>query len=238
MGTQSMMGVLSDAHGNWPAFDRSISVLKQLGATKFVFLGDALGYLPDSGVLDSIEALGEQIACVRGNHEDMILKATTKPASESMYQHQKCRQALNDRQLSTINAWPVMLQLDVTAGKVLFVHGSPDDKTYGYVYPDTDLDVFQTECDYVFMGNTHRPFIRDCVGVTYINVGSCGLPRDHGALGSVALFDEVSGASRIVRFDIQEETRRCLSGIAAVHPDVVGLFARRPAHYEGELFVD
>lgn len=232
-----MMGVLSDAHGNWQAFDQGISVLKQLGATRFVFLGDALGYLPIADVLDSIDALGEQIVCIRGNHEDMILKGGLNPEQETVYQHERSRTMLTSRQHATINAWPNMLELDFPAGRALFVHGSPVDHTYGYVYPDTDLAQFDVSARYVFMGNTHRPFVRTEADTLFVNVGSCGLPRDHGSLGSVALFDDVSGKSKIIRFDIRQATAACLAQVTGIHEDVLALFSRQPAQYEGELFV-
>lgn len=232
-----MMGVLSDAHGNWQAFDQGISVLKQMGATRFVFLGDALGYLPIPDVLDSIEALGEQIVCLRGNHEDMILKGRLNPMQEAVYQHERSRAMLSGLQLATISAWPTMFELDFPAGRALFVHGSPLDHTYGYVYQNTDLGQFDVSARYVFMGNTHRPFVRTEAGILFVNTGSCGLPRDHGALGSVALFDEVSGDSKIIRYDIRQATAVCLAQVADIHEDVLALFSRQSEQYEGELFV-
>jgi len=45
-----MIGILSDAHGNRPAFDLAISVLQGYGAKIFYFLGDAVGYLPTTDV--------------------------------------------------------------------------------------------------------------------------------------------------------------------------------------------
>ncbi|MBI2725884.1 MAG: metallophosphoesterase family protein [Polaromonas sp.] len=232
-----MMGVLSDAHGNWQAFDQGISVLKQMGATRFVFLGDALGYLPMPDVLDSIDALGAQIVCIRGNHEDLILKGGLNPVQEAVYQHERSRTMLSGRQLAAISAWPPMLELDFPVGRALFIHGSPVDHTYGYVYPDTDLRQFDVSAQYVFMGNTHRPFVRTEAGTLFVNAGSCGLPRDHGAFGSVALFDEGSGESKIIRFDIRQATAACLTQVTGIHEDVLALFSRQPEHYEGELFV-
>lgn len=232
-----MIGVLSDAHGNWQAFDRGISVLRQLGATRFVFLGDALGYLPIPDVLDSIDALGAQIVCIRGNHEDMILRgAGAAAAQEALYQHERTRVMLTDRQLAVIRSWPPMLELDAPAGSALFVHGSPLDHTYGYVYPNTDLQQFKVSARFVFMGNTHRPFVRAEAGTLFVNAGSCGLPRDHGSLGSVALFDDVSGESKIIRFDIRQATEACLARVTEIHQDVLALFSRQPEQYEGEMF--
>jgi hypothetical protein len=167
----------------------------------------------------------------------MILKGRLNPMQEAVYQHERSRAMLSGRQLATISAWPTMFELDFPAGHALFVHGSPLDHTYGYVYPNTDLGQFDVSARYVFMGNTHRPFVRTEAGILFVNTGSCGLPRDHGALGSVALFDEVSGESKIIRYDIRQATAVCLAQVADIHEDVLALFSRQPEQYEGELFV-
>ena len=134
-----MIGILSDAHGNRPAFDLAINVLKRNGAEKFVFLGDAVGYLPTPSVLSSIQNLGETISCIRGNHEDILLTGHFDPVREPLYQHAVTRRQMNEAQLLLIKAWPAQAALEFAAGTVLFLHGSPQDPTYGYVYPDTDL---------------------------------------------------------------------------------------------------
>jgi predicted phosphodiesterase len=121
-------------------------------------------------------------------------------------------------------------------GKLLFVHGSPKDPTCGYVYPDSDLSVFDTDADFVFMGNSHYPFIRKHQGVTYINVGSCGLPRDDGRYGSIALFDTDTGVARIIRFDIRGSSAKTLAEVPDVHGTVTALFDRKKKKLFGEFY--
>jgi len=231
----TMIGVLSDAHGNQPAFELTITLLKKFGASQFVFLGDALGYLPTTAVLNSIEELKNNVVCVRGNHEDMLLSGQYNSAHEPSYQHQKTRHLMDNSQMELIKNWPTTASLNYKAGKALFIHGSPHDPTYGYVYPETDLAAFSVKERFVFMGNTHRPFVRMHGDATFINVGSCGLPRDHGALGPAVLFNEQTGIVRIIRFDIRKSTQRALAMVGLVHPSVIKLFERQTQHYEGEL---
>lgn len=230
-----MIGVLSDAHGNRPAFDLSINILRRYGAVRFIFLGDAIGYLPTPVVVSAIQELGASISCIRGNHEDILLKEAFDPYREAAYQHKATKGKMNANSLEFVIAWPTQLSLEFMAGNALFVHGSPQDPTYGYVYPDTDLGAFPVKEPFVFMGNTHRPFIRLHKGTTFINVGSCGMPRDHGALASIVLFNDQTGHIRILRFDIRREIQEALGAIEQVHPSVHNLFYRRTQEFEGEI---
>lgn len=230
-----MIGVLSDAHGNRSAFDLSIGILRRYGAEKFIFLGDAIGYLPTLGVISAIQELGAAISCIRGNHEDILIKETFDPYREAVYQHKTTKGKMNVDTLDFVITWPKQLSLEFKVGNALFVHGSSQDPTYGYVYPDTDLDAFPVKEPFVFMGNTHRPFIRRHKGTTFINVGSCGMPRDHGALGSVVLFNDQTGQIRILRFGIHREIQETLETLGQVHPSVNNLFNRRTQEFEGEI---
>lgn len=230
-----MIGVLSDAHGNRPAFDLAINILRRYEAERFIFLGDAVGYIPTPAVVSAIQELGAAISCIRGNHEDILIKEAFDPSREAVYQHETTKRKMNINSLDFVIAWPTQLSLEFEAGNALFVHGSPQKPTYGYVYPDTDLGAFPVKEQFVFMGNTHRPFIRQHERTTFINVGSCSMPRDHGALGSAALFDEQTGHIRILRFDIQQEIQKALEAIGQVHPSVNNLFNRRTQEVEGEI---
>ena len=215
-----MIGILSDAHGHRAAFDYAIQVLTAEGASRFVFLGDAVGYIPSPGVLGAIREMAGAIVCVRGNHEDVMLSAQFDAAREPVYQHARTRALLTPDDLATITGWPVRRQLDLPAGQALFVHGSPIDPINGYVYPDADLGALTTRADFVFMGHTHRPFIRRVGHTLFVNVGSCGLPRDRRGLGSAAMFNELTGDVRLVRFDLAALNAQLLAGGAAVHTTV------------------
>ena len=116
------------------------------------------------------------------------------------------------------------------------VHGSPNDYTYGRVYPDSDLSIFDcNQYNYIFMGNTHRPFIRNHNNVNFINVGSCGLPRDHGHYGSAAIFDPNLGKCEIIRFDIQTIITEIEAKYPDIHQSVKNLFKRKSDSIYGDL---
>ena len=134
-----------------------------------------------------------------------------------------------------IASWPISVQKEINGQRLLFLHGSPDDPTYGYVYPDTDLTAFTPDSDWVFMGNTHHPFIREEEGTYYVNIGSCGLPRDDGRYGSVALFDTVAQTAQIFRFDITSFSALQLESYSSIHSSVSAVFQRRCDNIFGEI---
>jgi putative phosphoesterase len=231
----TLIGLVSDAHGNSLAFERAVALLLEQGAQKLYFLGDAVGYVPSVAVLDSLAQLGDKVQCIRGNHEAMLLDGRCDVAYEPVYQLEALRPKLTGAQLSMIAAWPALRYKVINGQKILLVHGSPADPTYGYVYPDSDLSGFEPAADWVFMGNTHYPFIREQAGTRYINVGSCGMPRDDGRYGSVALLDTQARSARILRFDITVESGHLLEQFPVVHPSVRDVYERRHPAFIGDL---
>lgn len=224
-----LLGLLSDAHGNVEAFRRSIEVLTAAGAERVYFLGDAVGYLPGEDVVTEIRKLG--IPAVRGNHEEMLLRGTSPMDREHIYRLRETGARMSAANLAEIARWPTSRTLDSSFGRLWLIHGSPADPTFGYVYPDTSLEGLAIAPHAaVFMGNTHRPFVRYSSGSLFVNVGSSGLPRDTGDRGAVCLFDDVSGEARIVRFSIVAETRAALARCGPVAADVEAVFARRTAN--------
>jgi putative phosphoesterase len=232
---QGTIGILSDAHGNGPAFNRAIEILEQVGANSFWFLGDSIGYIPSLEVVDSIKVLGTRIRCVSGNHEQMVISKEYESQYDDVYQHSFIRSQITESQLAEIESWPLVKRFQIGLTKIMLCHGSPTDLTAGYVYEDSDLSAFSPDADFVFMGNTHRPFIRKNRDVVYVNVGSCGLPRDDGATGSVGIFEPSTGKVAILRFNIEKETISAISCVTYVHDTVIDLTKRRSDNTFGEF---
>ncbi|MBL8344037.1 MAG: metallophosphoesterase family protein [Rubrivivax sp.] len=223
----ALVGIMSDAHGNTGAFDRCVQVLQERGARSFVFLGDAVGYIPSAEVVRRLQDMGGRVRCIRGNHEALLLNGDLEAERDRVYQLAALRPLLTDEEIGFLASWPPFLHAKMGRFNVAFVHGSPSDPTYGYVYPDTDLGPFGTPADFLFMGNSHHPFVRRSNDCCFVNVGSCGLPRDHGSLGAAATFDDDSGAVEVYRFDIEAANGRAMRGPPALHPSVVAVMSRR-----------
>lgn len=230
-----MIGVLSDAHGNIPVFERMLNTLSRLGAERFVFLGDAVGYIPSVAVLDKLMKMGKGVQCILGNHEQMLLGGAYPARLESVYRIRAARSLLSAEQAAFVSSWPSFLQMDFPSGRALFVHGSPHDHQNGYVYPDTDLTGFDVPYDFIFMGHTHRAFIREHSGRRFINVGSCGLPRDDGRYACAVLFDPQVGVTRLIRLNLAFFDAAAYLVDKDVHASVPELFGRRQSQVLGEI---
>jgi putative phosphoesterase len=230
-----MIGILSDAHGNGQAFNKAILLLEKLGAERFYFLGDALGYIPNTNILKLIRSLGSKIHCIMGNHEQLILNKIFDTDREPVYQHKNIYNKLSDYDIEMIKDWSISIRLIFEVGKILFIHGNPNDETYGYMYPDTDLSEFKVPEKFVFMGHTHRPFLKQYDDTIYVNVGSCGIPRDHGTIGSAALFDEQTGKIEIIRFDIENQLKKAIEEAGRIHKSLLQLSNRKIDNFIGKF---
>ncbi len=221
-------GVISDAHGNVEAFRLAVSLLRNRGAERFFFLGDSVGYLPGTAVVDELMTSGEFLP-IAGNHEVMLLAGEIPRERDAVYRLTETRAAMDSRHLDFIRSWPRRRYIKLECGELLLVHGSPSDETFGYVYPQSDLSQFDVAAGTtVLMGHTHHPFIRKNGAGLFVNVGSCGLPRDSGNFGAACLFDGTTGEAEIVRFNIEAATQSALLRCGPVHPSVSDLFQRRP----------
>ena len=175
------IAVLSDAHGNRRFFERVFCEVQSECPDSMVYLGDIFGYMPYGREI--LEVLRIQFDVIlKGNHEAMLLG-------------EQCLDALSPE-----------YQLDVDGKTILFMHGSPLDRLAGYLYEDCpDYEWELPGYDYVFMGHTHRPYVKTGKHTVFVNVGSCGLPRDVGLSPSYVLFDTDSGRIDIKRVIIDTE---------------------------------
>ena len=222
------IGVLSDIHGNYIALQQSLDFLKRSGVDEVFFLGDAVGYMPKANeVIETLRT--ENIKCLSGNHEAMLLGwLPTDPKSEEVYQIDKIRTSLSDSNLSFIKGLLPFREMVIGNSKFLMVHGSPVDPLNGCVYPDTDLGNLEilSSYDFILMGHTHRPFVKRVNDSWFVNVGSCGMPRDAGDLASLAVINTEKKEPEIIRIpmDIKAMTLQYKNW---VHPDVANLWNRK-----------
>ncbi len=200
------IAVLSDAHGNSLALEICLKyIINDYKADKIFFLGDAVGYYSDyTNVLNLL--IKNVDVCLSGNHEAMLLGNFPLDATkDGVYGINKNKTQLTDSHLSFLKNLRPFYELN-TSEKILFVHGSPYDPLNGYVYPDTEISHFSfLPYDVIFMGHTHRPFIKKIGGKTIVNIGSCGLPRDEGTLLSFATYDTEKKEVEILRKYLKAE---------------------------------
>jgi putative phosphoesterase len=228
-----LLGIISDAHGHGRAFKLGIDLLLKQGVELTYFLGDAVGYFPSPSVVRQLMNGGDKIRCILGNHEEMLLNKTNDESK--IYRLKETRASLTKMELEFIKSWPTYLELSADGNKLLFVHGTYKEPQWGYLYPDGEAEGSSGEYDVIFQGNTHWPMVRRDGEAQIINPGSCSLPRDNGALGSVATFDTKTRATQIFRFSISDANRELLEDFPDTDSEVAALFSRVQADYAGEL---
>lgn len=207
------IGVFSDAHGHLAGFDAALDILVSHKCTELFFLGDSVGYLPFVEVLHRLRERTD-ISTLKGNHDEMLLRGENDSEKDKIYRLSEIRGRLNDADFEFLSSLPEQREVEIDGTRCLFLHGSPSEPVFGYVYPDTDLAPFTSgSWDVVFMGNTHRPFVRKFGGKTFVNVGSCGLPRDNSDKGCACLFDTESGEVRFFHFSLGESAGRILENV-------------------------
>ena len=234
MGFRMRIGLISDAHGNPISLRACLTQIDSLKLDAVYFLGDAVGYFP--GEAEVIEQLLQRsILCQKGNHEAMLLgDLTVSSDKESVHRLTEARQRLAPSGLRTIREWPDHRVIYLGGRKVLLAHGSPFDFLREYVLPDSDLSSFSTlDYDAVFLGHTHRPFVRTVGTMLVSNVGSCGLPRDRGDLASFAVYDADSNACEILRVPFSKKELLRHFAEADIAESVRSCLERRTADYVG-----
>ncbi len=191
------IAVLSDIHGNISAFEQVLIKSKQEGISKFLFLGDFVGYYywPEK-VLEKLIKLDS--ICIQGNHErilngllnDKIKKNDILEKYGSG--HNFAINKLSKKQIDFLTTLPESINIEIDGCKLLLCHGSPNNP-YQYIYPDSSLNILN-DCDFlsanfVLIGHSHYQFIHRNLNSLLVNVGSVGQSRSTGGLAQWAIIN-------------------------------------------------
>jgi putative phosphoesterase len=229
-----IVAVFSDAHGNLRGLEKAFEISELHGAEYFVYLGDSIGYIPSIHALELLRTSKKKIHFVKGNHENQLLSLNDPTVPDTLKKHSWITRQMSHKQIDFISSWPEKLTLESGKRKFLFVHGSPEKPLDGYIYADSLLDMNAAYVDYqlVFVGNTHIPFIRKFGQSFIVNVGSVGLPRDHGKVASLALLNLDTSEVRIIRYSISEIQDELLEKFGDVLDERVKELFERVADYQ------
>jgi putative phosphoesterase len=220
------LALLSDIHGNLPALELCLGVARSLGCERVFCLGDTFGYFQSGAAcFEMLRQAGAEI--MLGNHEAMLLRRIpSSPESELVYQLEPERQRLSSQTRDLLESLLPYREIVLGNRKLLLVHGAPWDPLSGYVYPDANLAALgRLPYDFIFMGHTHRPFVRTENKACVVNVGSCGLPRDTGNSACFAVYDTDTGRAELIRPALDTDLVR--KTYPRAHPAVLAVLNRR-----------
>ncbi len=214
------IAIVSDIHGNLPAFTSTLSRIDTLAVDAIYCLGDILGYGPFPN--ECVDLVRERCTVViKGNHDCGVTGET--PLS---FFNEYGREAIiwtNDRITEQNRTYVEELEYVWLNETLTLVHASPDDPpawTYVFTWREA-RDCFSAfATDLCFIGHTHVPVVvgEDSTintfrrGVRFvINVGSVGQPRDGNPQASFGLLDTEQWTYECVRVDYDiEQTARAI----------------------------
>lgn len=203
------IGIFSDIHGNYYAFQKIYQELIRHKCERYIFCGDVCGYyFSQNEVIDMLLTI-PNLAAVAGNHDMMLFKCLEDERLLKDYTARYgkslmlLKENISQQGLAFLKSLPDHY-IDEGLGIAVF-HGSPWDYYDGYVYPTDCLDKFTSlPYKYIILGHTHYCMVRKIQNTCVINPGSSGQPRDGGA-PSYALLDLETGEVEIKRiaYDVE-----------------------------------
>ncbi len=231
-----MIAITSDIHGNLEALDAVLADAESFGVQAIYCLGDLVGYGPDP--IPCVQRAIAWPVVLRGDFERATVDdnfsrwSTSAPAQTGMIRFRTQLAAHPDRE--AIQRFLGSLPTFYATQPALYVHGSPSDHTYEYLFPediynqrkmDANTSLFGPLC---FCGHTHVPgiFHRDGPGWNFktpaeignsyalskekliVNVGSVGQPRDRDPRACYVLYTPERIQFRRVDYDIDRTVQK------------------------------
>jgi len=191
------VAALYDIHGNLPALEAVLDVIRQAGVDEVVVGGDVVpGPMPRESMRLLLE-LDRPVHFIHGNGELAMLAQMTAPTEDAVeywgttsgarppepvreVYRWTARQLRPDYE-SVLASWPRTLRLDVDGlGRVLFCHGTPRSETEIFTRSTPEerlVPLFDgLQVSVAVCGHTHMQFDRQIGRTRVVNAGSVGMP--------------------------------------------------------------
>jgi predicted phosphodiesterase len=181
------LALISDMHGNLPAFEAVLGDIQNQGINNLLCLGDAANFGPQpKETLERLRALGCPV--VMGNTDDSLLKPRTladikEPNEETEFLLEVeawCADQLDDSDRTFVRTFQPTFTLELDSLNLLAYHGSPKsyyDQIVAVTPEETLNGYFEDASANLYVGgHTHEQFIRRYVESRVMNPGSVGLP--------------------------------------------------------------
>ncbi|MDB4908683.1 MAG: hypothetical protein JWO05_3467 [Gemmatimonadetes bacterium] len=228
--------LLSDVHANLPALE---AVLEHIGGRNDIsatyHLGDLVGYAPwPNEVVALLRERG--IPGVAGNYDSTV--ATDYKHCGCQYEDSRqeelshlsyawTREHVSARTKAWLGGLPFRIDIrplggHVSGPTVTLVHGNQSLNTV-YVHADRS-DEFLAQMgaslgsrsgDVVCFGHTHKPFHREVGGVSFVNTGSAGRPKDGDPRAGYVVLDVREGGVSVeflrVDYDVEAAAQAILA---------------------------
>jgi diadenosine tetraphosphatase ApaH/serine/threonine PP2A family protein phosphatase len=236
-----LIALLTDIHANREAFDACRAEARRLGADKFVYLGDLVGYGAEPGYI--VDCVAQDVAqgalCVMGNHD----LAAARGGSSSMNDYARAAiewtsTQLDGAQKSFLAGLPMTATTRAESGdETLYVHSdasAPAKFRYVTGPEEAAASLDATSARVTFCGHVHRlqlyyaapgrnplPFRPTAHLPTPLArsrrwlgvLSSVGQPRDGNPQAGFALYDDARCQFTSIRvaYDIEKAAQKILA---------------------------
>jgi diadenosine tetraphosphatase ApaH/serine/threonine PP2A family protein phosphatase len=203
--------VLADVHANLPALRAVLESARAAGATRYLFLGDAVGYGPHPReCVETLASLREAVF-VKGNHDHAIATGRVELGMNRLAR--ACAEWTRAKLGPAEVAWLASLPTEHRDDGWLAVHGAPRDPNrflayvYDLTYEENLQHLDEQGVPLCFHGHTHVALVHVALplgpakmaGVrelrleprwtALVNPGSVGQPRDGDTSAAFALWE-------------------------------------------------
>lgn len=229
---QMKLAIISDIHANLEALTAVLEDIQRQGVREIYCLGDIVGYGPNP--CECLQQVMDLPCVILGNHDAALIEDPKEEHSESVlasvnWTKQQLYDCFGEVAFEFIRSRPRSCQ----RSDAMFVHGSPRDPTYEYVFrmdwhnTPKITDLFNRFDRICFHGHTHIPgvmtpeaFIRssDCDNVfqlgtipALINVGSVGQPRDGDSRACYVIYSDETVTFHRVPYPIDVTREKILA---------------------------
>lgn len=212
--------IIADVHANAAALTAVLDA--EANVDQIIFLGDAVDVGPNPDrVLSSLRSAVD--FRVVGNHDRSVLDVDPDAETDDEYEQWKqwTRSRMTDRNLEFLESAPRTTIATVGDRRFRLHHGDfepPDTRTEWSTRstPNEAPAMFKTVANrydeaYVLHGHSHRPFVAEVDGTTFLNPGSVGLQRAdmRSDVARYAVFDGTEFYLRSIAYDVADVRAAC-----------------------------
>ena len=206
--------ILNDIHANIDALDAVNEPFDKL-----LILGDLVDY--GAAPEETIRWVRDRNAVtITGNHDLAMATGADCRSSPISYAlsiatREHFRPLLSPDAIEYLRSLPAGLDIEAGSARIRLVHATPRDPVFEYMGGEASEsewraavgDLAQKE-EWLFVGHTHKPFIRRVGRLTVVNPGSLGMPVDGDPRACYAVWQDGAVELKRITYNIERAVRR------------------------------
>ncbi len=206
--------VLSDIHANWYALE---AILANESYDTLIFLGDAVDFGPNPKecVRFLMNSSSGRFHGVRGDHDHALAYGINCVCSQELRElSTRTREwgegFITGKEVGFLRRLPFDSGITLDGLKLYLAHGSPNDRLYKNIISETGEFEIPDEFgnpDFILVGHSHKPYIKQLGRTTILNPGSVGQPRDFNPRASYAVIQDGEATIKRIKYDIERTVK-------------------------------